>query len=328
LFISGFDDGSQGPAHEKLKNDNPHMSSKQRQRGSPFVRTAAVMTAALGVLLLPLPQEWSAGWLGECLNRLHAPLMGLACIALVSGRGSGLNSLRVALGALLAAALMECVQPWFGRTASMRDFGWGVAGVLGGTLWNLAKTTPEHARRGLAALLAVLFMLAPPGAWLAEVGRAVWQAHESFPELLGTPGRPLSLFWTVQPNKEQDTSKKAGRIVLLSRQDLPATAHLNVRGNDWSGFDGLEIKGELEADSAVEIGIRVDLDDAQNTKLRASGWMSPQQNLLRIPWPEGTPPGKVRQLVIFLALEAPAARLRLDGLRLIEAKNSHSEPSR
>jgi hypothetical protein len=180
------------------------MSLMHRQRGNARIKVVAVMAATLGCLLHPLPHEWSAGWRGECLNRMHAPLMGVACIALASGRSSGwLNSLRVALGAILAAALMEWVQPWFGRTASMQDFGWGVAGVLGGTLWNLAKTMPGRVRRGFLTLLASLFVLAPPGAWLAEVGRAIWQAHASFPELLGPHGKRLSLFWAVQPNKEQ-----------------------------------------------------------------------------------------------------------------------------
>lgn len=286
----------------------------------------AVMAATLGSLLLPLPHEWSAGWRGECLNRMHAPLMGLACMALVSGRSSGwLNSLRVALGTILAAALMEWVQPWFGRTASMKDIGWGVAGVLGGTLWNLAKATPGHVRRGLMTLLAALFMLAPPGAWLAEVGRAIWQANESIPELLGTHENQVSLFWVVQPNQEQETLKKRGHIVLLSQQDHPATAHLDALGNDWSEYTGLELQGELEANAATEVGIRVDLDDAHETRLRTGGWMSPSQKHLRITWPEGRPPKKVRQLVIFLAPETPAARLTLTRLRLIKEEKDRPD---
>lgn len=301
------------------------MSLPHRQRENTSIKLAAVIAATVGVLLLPLPHEWSAGWRGECLNRMHAPLMGVACIALASGRSSGLNSLRVALGTILATALMEWVQPWFGRTASMQDFGWGVAGVLGGTLWNLAKTMPGRVRRGFLTLLAALFMLAPPGAWLAEVGRAIWQAHELFPELLGTHGKRLSLFWTVQPNKEQETWNKEGQIVLLSQQERPATAHLNALGNDWSDFVGLELRGELKADAAVEVGVRVDLDDAHKTKLRTGGWMSPRQKHLRITWPEGRPPGKVRQLVVFLAPETPKASLTLTRLFLIKEEKDRSD---
>jgi hypothetical protein len=257
---------------------------------------------------------------------MHAPLMGLVCIALASGRSSGwLNSLRVALGAILAAALMEWVQPWFGRTASMQDFGWGVFGVFGSTLWNLAKTIPGRVRRGFLTLLAALFMLAPPGAWLAEVGWANWQAHASFPELLDPHGKRLSLFWAVQPNKEQETLKKEGQIVLRRQQGHPATAHLDALGKEWSGYTGLELHGELKADAAVEVGVRVDLDDAHQTKLRTSGWMSPHQKHLRITWPEGRPPGKVRQLVVFLAPETPAARLTLNRLFLIKEEKDRSD---
>lgn len=284
------------------------------------------MAATLGVLMLPLPHEWSAGWRGECLNRMHAPLMGLACIALASGRSSGWSkSLLTALGLILAVALMEWVQPWFGRTASMQDFGWGVAGVLGGTLWNLAKTMPRRIWRAFLTLLAALFMLAPPGAWLAEVSWAIWQAHASFPELLDPHGKRLCLFWTVQPSKEKETWNKKGQIVLLSQQARPATAHLNAQGIDWSSYKGLELHGELKADAAVEVGVRVDLDDEHQTKLRTSGWMSPHQKHLRITWPEGRPPGKVRQLVVFLAPETPVARLTLTRLFLIKEEKDRSD---
>ena len=302
------------------------MSLTHRHRGNTSIKVVAVIAATVGVLLLPLPHEWSAGWRGQCLNRMHAPLMGLAYIALASGRSSGwLNSLRVALGTILAAALMEWVQPWLGRTASMQDFGWGVFGVFGGTLLNLSKMTPGHVQRGFMNLLAALFMLAPPGAWLAEVGGTIWQAHASFPELLGPHGKRLSLFWTVQPNKEQETLKKEGQIVLRSQQGHPATAHLNALGYDWSDFVGLELHGELKADAAVEVGVRVDLDDEHQTKLHTSGWMSPHKKHLRITWPEGRPPRKVRQLVVFLAPETPVASLTLTRLFLIKEEKDRSD---
>jgi hypothetical protein len=168
-------------------------------------------------------------------------------------------------------------------------------------------------------------MLAPPGAWLAEVGWANWQAHASFPELLDPHGKRLSLFWAVQPNKEQETLKKEGQIVLRRQQGHPATAHLDALGKEWSGYTGLELHGELKADAAVEVGVRVDLDDAHQTKLRTSGWMSPHQKHLRITWPEGRPPGKVRQLVVFLAPETPAARLTLNRLFLIKEEKDRSD---
>lgn len=113
--------------------------------------------------------------------------------------------------------------------------------------------------------------------------------------------------------------------MLLSQQERPATAHLNTQGNDWSSYEGLELHGELNADAAVEVGVRVDLDDEHKTKLRTSGWMSPHQKYLRITWPEGRPSGKVRQLVVFLAPKTPAARLILTRLCLIKEEENRSE---
>jgi len=284
------------------------------------MKVVAVIAATLGSLLLPLPHEWSAGWRSECLNRMHAPLLGIACIALASGRSSdGLHSLRVALGAVLVSGLVEWLQPWFGRTASMLDFGWGVAGILGGTLRNLAKTRPGHFTRTFLTALAALCMLVPPSAWLAEVGQAILQANRSFPELLDPHGKQLSRFWVVQPNQAQKTFKTEGQIVLAALPERSATAHLDALGNDWSGYTGLELQGELEADTAIEVGIRVDLDDANRTKLRTSGWMWPRQKQLRVNWPEGTQPKKVRQLVIFLAPRTPpTACLTLTRVFLIK----------
>lgn len=291
------------------------------------MKVVAVIAATLASLLLPLPHEWSAGWRGECLNRMHAPLMGVACIALASGRSSDwLHSLRIALGAVLASGLMEWVQPWFGRTASMQDFGWGVAGILGGTLRNLAKTRPGHYTPTILTALAALFMLAPPSAWLAEVGQAILQANSSFPELLGPHGKRLSFFWVVQSNQAQETFKKEGQIVLVNLPERSATAHLDALGNDWSGYMGLELQGELEADTAIEVGIRVDLDDANQTKLRTSGWMVPHQKQLRVNWPEGKQPKKVRQLVIFLAPRTPPT-VCLTLTRVFLIKEDKDRPS-
>jgi hypothetical protein len=284
---------------------------------------ASVMVVTLGCLLMPLPHEWSAGWRAEFLNRMHVPLMGVACVVLASIKSAERSSrlqttLNTALCLILVAALIELLQPWFGRSASTQDFGWGVVGVVGGSLWNWAKATQVYSRQVLMAVLGVLLMLAPPIDWLARVGWEVWQARESFPELLGTHGKRLSFFWVVQPNKEQEALKKRGQILLLSQQDYPATAHLDALGSDWSRHRGLELEGDLESDAAVEIGIRLDLDDANRTKLRTGGWMSPRQKQLQIRWPESVPPKKVRQLVVFLAPETQPARLTLTRLRLIK----------
>jgi hypothetical protein len=53
--------------------------------------------------------------------------------------------------------------------------------------------------------------------------------------------------------------------------------------------------------------------------------MSPHQKHLRITWPEGRPPRKVRQLVVFLAPETPVASLTLTRLFLIKEEKDRSD---
>lgn len=245
--------------------------------------------------------------------------MGVICILLRPlfrrpQHGAWQTFFTIAVSALLGAALIECVQPWFGRTASLEDLGWGAIGALGGSLWVGTRTSQAPS---LASALAMIIMLAPPAAWLGKAGMAVQAADASFPELLGVPGNQGRFFWSVLPSETHTHRSLEEGISLQNDGKQAASARLEVLGRDWSEFAGLEIHGHLEANSTVEIGVRLDLDDEGKTRVRAGGRMNPGPNQLRIRWPRDQPPHRVGQLVIFLPPDAPLAKLHLERVRLI-----------
>ncbi len=73
----------------------------------------------------------------------------------------------------------------------------------------------------------------------------------------------------------------------------------------------------MEASEAVEVGLRLDLNDESGSPLRAGAWMQPGHHRIQIHWPSSNPPQNVHQLVVFLAAEEPAASLQIHQLRLV-----------
>jgi len=256
-----------------------------------------VLALLATVVLCPLPAGWSGGWRGELLNRMHAPLM--AGFGLLAGICLGSRRQAVLLS-LVAAVLIELVQPWFGRTASWGDLGWGMIGVLFVMIWQY----------GRLAWLAMLVALAPPVSWWMQLTLARQEAVRHFPVLL----KPESagLFWHVSPTFSGNEDK----IVVERNNEQPASARLEVMKQDWSAFSGLELEGELEGAADLPLGVRLDMTDA--SRIRMGAEMKPGENHLRILWPEGTRPVGVKQLVLFIEAGTLPAKLRILSLRLIK----------
>lgn len=255
-----------------------------------------LLTMLMVVVLCPLPAGWSAGWRGELTNRIHAPLM--AAFGFLAGICLGSGGRRHAvLLTLIAAMAIELVQPWFGRTASLGDLGWGMIGALSVMIW----------QRWRLAWLALLVALAAPVSWWVQLTLARQEAARRFPILLAPESS--GLLWQTSP-------AFAGKIVLERNNEQPASARLEVMRQDWSAFSGLELEGELTAPDKLPLGLRLDLADASRIRLAAE--LQPGENHLRIFWPEGTKPAQVKQLVLFLEAGTPPAKLRMRSLRLIE----------
>ncbi|MEZ5385090.1 MAG: hypothetical protein R3F13_06200 [Prosthecobacter sp.] len=216
------------------------------------------------------------------------------------------------------AVLVEVVQPWFGRSGDWEDLGWGVAGVMTGALWSAAAPMAFNCKRTALQAAAVLGMLLPPAAWLAEVAMA-WRAADTLlPVLTNYRSERGGFFWTAEPyeNPYERQMHDHGEMVLERHEKLPASAHLDARGRDWTKYTGVEIDGTLECSTEVVLGLRLDLNDAKETRLRAGGRLQPGRQRLFIPWPDSSPPREVRQLVVFLAAGSPTARLHIHELRL------------
>lgn len=302
----------------------PFCSLKRSSFLSLTLLSLLALAGGCAVLFVPLPEGWSDGWRGEWLNRLHSPLFGVGCVALNAffDAIAGTRRRAAVLAALfgtLAAAVVEVVQPWFQRSADLEDLMWGVAGVAAGTLWNAARCAGTRRGLILVRLLAVAGLLFPPLAWLAKVRAAAMAADARLPVLTNYATPNGGFFWTMEPyfRPYARQVRDHGEMVLERDGRWAASAHLDARGGDWTRYAGIEIDGTLECSEAVVLGLRVDLVERKGPRLRAGGRMQPGRQRLRIAWPGGRPPGRVHQLVVFLAAGTPPARLRIHELRLV-----------
>lgn len=274
--------------------------------------------------MLPLPEGWNSGWRAECLNRMHAPLMGICCVALealfrTSTGSNKLSLFSAALSACLLAALVEIIQPWFHRTADIRDLMWDLAGIIAGTLWNSAVLFRSTRLRVIMRVMAVAGLLSPPFVWTAQVMMARQSADRRFPVLTDFTGKSGGFFWSMEPapDSSDHQTMPSGRMILDRTSQQAASAHLDTLDRDWTHFDRLEIDGTLEASEAVEVGLRLDLKGTKASRLRAGGWMQPGRHRIQIQWPEADLTRHVHQLVVFLAAGEPAASLQIHQLRLL-----------
>lgn len=255
-------------------------------------RTLLPLTLLLAGLFMPLPHEWSAGWRSELLNRLHVPLLALFGILLPP---------RKAWITLLAAGAVELVQPWFGRSASWADFGWGVLGAMTALLWH-AKSLPWR-------LIALAAAITPPAIWWVQVTKAQSEAQTQFPVLMNGPA---SLLWVLSPEAEYS---KSGLTLHGS-----SSVRIEVPDPDWNAFEALELEATLDSASPQELGIRLDIGAGLPNRVQAGATLRPGPNHLRVPWPEDARLSPVKQLVLFLPATAAPVRLELHQLRLLPAR--------
>lgn len=221
--------------------------------------------------------------------------------------------------AMVIAALIEWVQPWFGRTSSLADFLWGMAGILGGCLWQGAAQQNSKPVALTTYMLALFCALAPPTLWCVQVWLVQAEAQRLFPTLVQSSRPGMHLLWTIEPSQVRDRGK--GPCLLLTRDaNHPGSIHLDTLDRDWSDYEGLEISGTLQSDSAVEVGVRLDVNEDGARRIRAGGWMQAGTSSIQIVWPRNADRRLVHQLVVFLQASSKAAQLEIHRLRLIGAR--------
>ncbi len=254
-------------------------------------RLLIALAFLLAALFMHLPHECFTGCHGELLNRLHVPLFALF--------GLFLPARRVWI-AILVAAIAEFVQPWFGRSASWADFGWGVLGAVTALIWH-AKSLPWR-------LIALVAAITPPAIWWVQIALAQSEAQAQFPLLMNGPA---SLLWVLSPGAEHS---ECG-LTLHSNSSV----RVEVPNPDWNAFQALEIEATLDDARPLELGIRLDIGAGLPNRVQAGTTLQPGPNHLRVPWPENARLSPVKQLVLFLDSTGPEARLSLKKVRLLTA---------
>ncbi|WP_395736449.1 hypothetical protein [Prosthecobacter sp.] len=254
---------------------------------------------------------------------MHAPLMAVCTATAARLFGQYLKPatslVMAAAGAIALAALVEWVQPWFGRTASMDDFLWGMGGITAGCAWQGAGLIPSMPSRMVAWILAAISAVGPPLMWWTQVMLVQAEARRVFPVLVLDTQPRMHLLWKIAPSR-REVLQNENALVLSRNADHPGSMHLDTLDRDWTGYAGLEISGTLHAESAVEVGVRLDVGVDGGKRIRAGGWMKPGRGVIQIFWPKEAPTPQVHQLVVFLALNPAAAELEIHHLRLIETK--------
>ncbi|MFZ4768032.1 MAG: hypothetical protein ACOYMN_24040 [Roseimicrobium sp.] len=133
---------------------------------------------------------------------------------------------------------------------------------------------------------AVLAVLAAPVVWLVQVASAQAVADKAFPTLTAFSERDAEILWSIEQTYTQDLAALRTGIVpsvvpgngwmVLNRNAVSGTsAHLDTRGRDWSGFTGIGFTCLLEAEAPVELGVRLDLDEAPDAPMRLGVWLQP-----------------------------------------------------
>lgn len=220
---------------------------------------------------------------------MHVPLFALLGILLPA---------RKAWITLLIAAVVELVQPWFGRSASWTDFGWGVLGAVTALIWH-AKSLPWR-------LIALVAAITPPAIWWVQVTKAQSEARTQFPVLMNGP---TSLLWVLSPGAEPS---EAGLTLHAN-----SSVRVEVLNPDWNAFEALEIEATLDAARPLELGIRLDIGAGLPNRVQAGATLQPGPNHLRVPWPENARLSPVKQLVLFLGPVDFEAGLRLGKVGLL-----------
>jgi hypothetical protein len=194
---------------------------------------AASLLVVVGLLLMPLNNDYRALWYRELLDALHVPLF--AGLALSIGWLLRPGPVWPALvGAALLTGLSEFVQPFVGRSASWNDLAYGLIGVgIAGLL--LAGRLPLVWR-----LAGVALLLAVPLARTLPVTLDALAAWRAFP-VLAEFERPLEQRrWWLQ-RAEMAIEAGGGAVLLCEPSPHGSGAILLPIVRDWSGYEALEI---------------------------------------------------------------------------------------
>jgi hypothetical protein len=192
------------------------------------------MLAIVGLLFVPLSNDYRALWYGEVTDALHVPLF--AGLALVGGWLFGpRRTLPAVLLAVVLAAGAELVQPWFGRSASWRDLAYGLLGIGMARVW-LQKSWPVVVRIAALGVLAV-WPLSRTLPVTVDAARAWW----NFPVLASFDGPFENRRWWLQGTTLMSTTP-GGVCLSFQPSEHGSSAILLPVVRDWRSYERLEFE--------------------------------------------------------------------------------------
>lgn len=291
-----------------------------------WISALLLLAGALAVLLVPCQSVGSDRLLGILQDAAHFPFFLLLSVLLARlARGALPAAFAVAVVFLLGA---EALQPLVGRSASLRDTLFGLAGVLAAACLVSARRAGPRARRSLVFLTVALVAAAalPPSAVVLDRVRA----RRELP-LLGSFERWLELGrWTVGGSRADRMAAHAtaGRYALCLQvtNDAPYPGLFLTDGPpDWRGYRRLCADVFLEGAAGRALWVRIDdrPGAAYAERFQAECDLAPGTNAVCVSLDNlrsdsGRPMdlGRVVSAGFFLDRAAVGDRLWLDHVRL------------
>lgn len=300
--------------------------------GSRF-SAVGLLVLALCLPLFFLSFDWGANaqaW-RQSMNLVHFfffAALSLCALGFLHGRPSGYAHTKVLLLAVVVMLLIEWLQPMLGRSASLNDLWYGLAG----SVWIILVDALYKKRRRLVLLISLVVlavaMFDTAKAWSAVALRAL-----HFPVLAGFENPLEATSWRPYGNAEA--------VFIRHEEGIPGTGFLRLSTStaqwsgvvyqagdmDWSGYGVLRIQ-IYNPGPAVQLGVRID-DTRPSPQYgeRLNLWLkiAPGANDLRLDLrsliaklPQGAQfdIGKIRKILLFVGQQPRPRTIYIDNLVL------------
>ncbi len=307
------------------------------------IGSIALAVLLLGLWLLPiayaLPNPWGNSLIQELHESGHSYLFFVFQLALLVllrrmdgasawlGTGVRLMGLATAIS-LSAGALIEIVQPIFGRTASLTDIGRDLLGIVAGNFFYLAcqRRWPLWGR-GLALALALGALLLA-SARVFPLAKAEWMRAALFPTLTNFDEPALDLHlrsvrWarlTMVPAPRQWTGNgsRVARVVMPGGRRWPGVM-LESPYPGWDGYKTLKLDVFSVNADAVRIAVNIYSDrHGRRPFIYQAFNLQPGINRLSVQLERGTPLAEVtiRNLLIYSITPEQDLTVYIDNIHL------------
>ena len=171
----------------------------------------------------------------------------------------------VAVAFVVVAGLVEMVQPFTGRSASMRDFLYGALGAVLGVWW-LSRRGSWAGRERAGFCLAAVASAIVVGWPIVLAGQHSRQLAGSFPKLLVEEPGVNGAFWKAEGGAEMRLLhlSKTGRSEAAIQVTTPAKqwSGVNFRpdagASDWSGHQDLVLQVLTDSETPFELGLKIE----------------------------------------------------------------------